>query len=73
MNTTLGWVLEPLPGGKTRLIGRILEDGRGTGYDITSSPPLQFGGFVMARANLLGIKARAEKAWRESGAAAVSK
>ncbi len=71
MNTTLGWILQPLPGGKTRLIDRILADGRGTGYDITSSPPLEFGGFVMARANLLGVKERAERAWRErSGTAA---
>jgi hypothetical protein len=67
MNTTLGWVLEPLPGGKTRLLARILEDGRGTGYNITSSPPLRFGGFLMARANLLGIKERAEKARQASG------
>jgi hypothetical protein len=63
MNTTMGWVLEPLPGNRTRLILRILADGAGTAHTITSAPPLEMGGGVMSRANLLGIKQRAEAAY----------
>jgi hypothetical protein len=64
MNTTMGWVLRPLSGNKTRLILRILADGAGTAHTITNSPPLEMGGGVMSRANLLGIKHRAEAAYR---------
>lgn len=56
----LDYVLRPLDGGKrTRLLLRVAASGPST---VWSSGPFEFGGFVMSRANLLGIKQRAERA-----------
>lgn len=57
-SSAMNYVLEPVGTGRTRLILRIASGGPPTFW---SSGPFEFGGFVMSRANLLGIKARAEK------------
>jgi hypothetical protein len=58
--TDMNYVLWPVDGGvKTRLVLRIAAEGQPTFW---SSGPFEFGSFVMSRANLLGIKERAEKA-----------
>lgn len=60
MNGDWIYFLEPLPGGKTRLILRQYGDWRGGIGTFSSSGPLEFGAFIMARKHLIGIKKRAE-------------
>jgi hypothetical protein len=70
----LSWLflVEPLPGGGTRLISRFRSS-----YSDDVATRLQYGptfvepvGFVMDRRMLLGIRERAEAAWAETRAAA---
>ena len=61
-------VLEPLDGGRTRLIERIRGSfGQATPGSRALGPLLGFGIFVMTQRQMLGIKARAERValpWR---------
>ena len=65
---TAAWafVLEPLDGGRTRLLERfrIRLDGASTGSRFLG-PLLDFGLFVMTQRQMLGIRARAEKLARD--------
>jgi hypothetical protein len=65
------FVLEPMPGGQTRLVERFRvffgdSDKPWTRYTL---PMMGFGVFVMVRRQLLGIKERVERAARERSAA----
>jgi len=68
---TAAWIfaLEPLDGGRTRLIERfrVRMDG-GTPASRFLAPVLGFGVFVMTQRQMLGIKARAEKLTRDRAA-----
>ena len=57
------WVLEPLDGGRTRLIERVRGwFGPGGGRSKALMPVLGFGVFVMLRRQLMGIRDRVERA-----------
>jgi hypothetical protein len=59
---TWAFVVEPLDGGRSRLIERfrIRFTGRDKPWTRATLPMMGFGVFAMARRQLLGIKARAE-------------
>ena len=59
---TWSFVVEPLPGDRTRLIERfrVRFDGGERAWTRSTLPAMGFGVFVMIRKQLLGIKARAE-------------
>ncbi|HEY6013512.1 MAG TPA: hypothetical protein VIU37_05885 [Candidatus Limnocylindrales bacterium] len=61
------FVLDPLPGGRTRLIERVrVWYGAGTPLSGVATPVFGFGVFLMTRRQMLGIRDRAERAGRAS-------
>lgn len=60
------WMLEPLPAERTRLVARWRSAWRPSpAVTIFQALVLEPAQFIMERRMLLGIKARAERAWRE--------
>jgi hypothetical protein len=64
------FVLDPLPGGRTRLIERVrVWYGAGTAVSAVTGPVFGFGVFLMTRRQMLGIRERVERT-APAGAAA---
>ena len=64
VNTTLAWVVEPVGKNASRLILRSRTDTRGWANAALNGGPFEFAAWMMSRANLLGIKERAERAFK---------
>ncbi len=61
------FVLDPLPGGRTRLIERVrVWFGAGTALSAVTGPVFGFGVFLMTRRQMLGIRERVERAARRA-------
>jgi hypothetical protein len=64
------FVLDPLPGDRTRLIERVrVWFGAGTGLSAVTGPAFGFGVFLMTRRQMLGIRDRVERTARADATA----